>query len=157
QVLGFTGMDNQGLNGLERYYEKTLSGQKGRVMAERDARGRLVSTDNKQVKLSVDGESLITTLDTTLQHVAQVELQKAYDKYRCKAASIAVMNPKTGEILAMANFPTFDPNHFAQSSPDMWRDRIVNDEFEPGSTFKLVTALGALEEGVVNEDDKFFC
>lgn len=157
QVLGFTGMDNQGLNGLERYYEKNLSGKKGLVMAERDARGRLVSSDNKQIKQSEDGLNLVTTLDTTLQHVAQVELQKAFDKYRCKAASIAVMNPKTGEILALANFPTFDPNHFAQVSADVWRDRMVNDEFEPGSTFKLVTALGALEEGVVNEDDKFFC
>ncbi len=157
QVLGFTGMDNQGLNGLERFYEKNLSGQKGLVMAERDARGRLVPTDNKQVKQSVEGTSLVTTLDTTLQHVAQVELQKAFDKYRCKAASVAVMNPKTGEILAMANLPTFDPNHFSQVSSDVWRDRMVNDEFEPGSTFKLVTALGALEEGVVNEDDKFFC
>jgi cell division protein FtsI (penicillin-binding protein 3) len=157
QVLGFTGMDNQGLNGLERYYEKPLSGLKGLVMAERDARGRLVSSDNKQIKQSVDGLNLVTTLDTTLQHVAQVELQKAFDKYRCKAASIAVMNPKTGEILAMANFPTFDPNHFALAAPDLWRDRMVNDEFEPGSTFKLVTALGALEEGVVTEEDKFFC
>jgi cell division protein FtsI/penicillin-binding protein 2 len=157
QVLGFTGMDNQGLNGLERYYEKFLAGQKGQVKEERDARGRQVISDNEMKKQSVDGANLITTLDTTLQHVAQVELQKAFDKYRCKAASIAVMNPKTGEILAMANFPTFDPNHFSTYPPEIWRNRMVNDEFEPGSTFKLVTALGALEEGVVNEDDKFFC
>ncbi len=157
QALGFTGLDHQGLNGLERYYEKDLAGQKGLVMAERDARGRLVSSDNIQKKQSRDGLNVVTTLDATLQHVAQVELQKAFEKYRCKAASIAVMNPKTGEILALANFPTFDPNHFTSYSPELYRDRMVNDEFEPGSTFKLVTALGALEEGVVNEDDKFFC
>lgn len=157
QVLGFTGMDNQGLNGLERYYEKVLAGQKGRVKEERDARGRQVISDNEMKKQSLDGSNLVTTLDTTLQHVAQVELQKAFDKYRCKAASIAVMNPKTGEILAMANFPTFDPNRFSAYPSEIWRNRMVNDEFEPGSTFKLVTALGALEEGVVTEDDKFFC
>jgi cell division protein FtsI/penicillin-binding protein 2 len=156
-VLGFTGIDNQGLDGLERYYENILTGKKGLILTERDARGRVVLADNKSVKANVDGLNVVTTLDKTIQHIAQVELEKAYEKYRCKAASIAVMDPHTGEILALANYPNYDPNHFSDSPKEYWRDRMVNDEFEPGSTFKLIAAVGALEEGVVNEDDKFFC
>jgi cell division protein FtsI/penicillin-binding protein 2 len=157
QVLGFAGLDNQGLDGLERYYNSLLAGKKGLVMTERDARGRVVLADNQSVKAYVDGVNIETTIDETLQHIAQVELQKAYDKYRCKAASIVVMNPQTGEILALANYPTFDPNHFQAFSKESWKNRVVNDEFEPGSTFKLITAVGAMEEGVVSEEDKFFC
>ncbi len=156
-VLGFAGIDNQGLSGLERSYDGNLTGKKGFVMAERDARGRLVLADNKSVKASVDGLNVVTTLDKTIQHIAQVELEKAFEKYRCKAASIVVMDPHTGQILALANYPNFDPNHFNAVSGECWKDRVVNDEFEPGSTFKLIAAVGALEEGVVNEDDKFFC
>jgi membrane peptidoglycan carboxypeptidase len=84
-------------------------------------------------------------------------LEKAYEKFRCKAASIVVMDPATGEILAMANFPTFDPNRFGAYPSVSWKNRMVNDQFEPGSTFKLVAAAAALEEGLVNEDDRFFC
>ncbi|HUO56695.1 MAG TPA: penicillin-binding transpeptidase domain-containing protein [bacterium] len=157
QVLGFTGIDNQGLGGLECFYNRNLTGKKGQEMAERDARGRMVLADNKRVKAEKDGLNVVTTLDRNLQHVAQVELEKAYEKYRCKSASIAVMDPSTGEILAMANYPTFDPNHFDLAAKETWKNRMVNDEFEPGSTFKLITAVGALEEGVVNEEDKFFC
>jgi cell division protein FtsI/penicillin-binding protein 2 len=157
QVLGFTGMDNQGLDGLERYYDSVLSGKNGLEMAERDARGRLVSAGNQSVRTGADGLNIRTSLDQTIQHIAQVELKKAFEKFRCKAASVVVMNPSTGEILAMANYPTFDPNDFSHYSPEIWKNRVVNDEFEPGSTFKLITAVGALEEGVVNEDDKFFC
>ena len=157
QVLGFTGIDNQGLNGLENYYNKILTGKKGSEMTERDARGRTIMPDLKSVKAGADGLNIVTTLDKTIQHVAQVELAKAFEKYRCKAASIVVMNPATGEILALANYPTFDPNDFKDYSSESWKDRVVNDQFEPGSTFKLITAVGALEEGSVSEDDKFFC
>ncbi|HJT23884.1 MAG TPA: penicillin-binding transpeptidase domain-containing protein, partial [bacterium] len=156
-VLGFAGIDDQGLNGLEKYFDGPLTGKKGLMMAERDARGRVVLSDNKSVKASVDGLNVVTTLDTTIQHIAQVELGKAYEKYRCKAASIVVMDPHTGEILAMSDYPNFDPNHFAASPREDWNNRAVNEQFEPGSTFKLVAAAGALEEGAVNEDDKFFC
>jgi cell division protein FtsI/penicillin-binding protein 2 len=156
-VLGFTGIDDQGLDGLERYYDGSLRGHKGLVMTERDARGRVVLSGNKPVRANLDGLNVVTTLDKTLQHIAQVELEKAYVKFRCKAASIAVMDPKTGQILALADCPNFDPNHYGDFDKDCWRDRMVNNEFEPGSTFKLVAAVGALDEGAVNEDDKFFC
>lgn len=156
-ALGFAGLDNQGLDGLEKRYDGFLTGKKGLVLTERDARGRVVLSDNEQKKANVDGLNVVTTIDKTIQHIAQVELEKAFEKYRCKAASIAVMDPHTGEILALANFPDFDPNHYKSFPSEVWRDRMVNDSFEPGSTFKLIAAAGALEEGVVNEDDKFFC
>jgi cell division protein FtsI/penicillin-binding protein 2 len=156
-VLGFAGIDDQGLGGLEKYFDSYLTGKKGLVLAERDARGRMVLADNKSVKATEDGLNVVTTLDKTLQHIAQVELGKAFEKYRCKAASIVVMDPHTGEILAMSDYPTFDPNHFAQFPKEDWNNRVVNEQFEPGSTFKLVAAAGALEEGAVSEDDKFFC
>ncbi len=156
-VLGFAGIDDQGLDGLEREYNNSLTGKSGLVLTERDARGRVVLSDNETKMAAVDGLNVVTTLDKTIQHIAQVELEKAYQKYRCKAASIAVMDPRTGEILALANCPNFDPNHFNEAPGEYWKDRMVNDEFEPGSTFKLVAAVGALEEGAVNEDDRFFC
>jgi cell division protein FtsI (penicillin-binding protein 3) len=156
-VVGFAGIDNQGLDGLERLYDSTLKGKTGKLMAERDARGRLVIADNKKISAGTDGLNVVTTLDKTLQHIAQVELEKAYDKYKCKAASIIVMDPHTGELLAVANYPNFDPNYFKNYGKEIWSDRAVGDSFEPGSTFKLVTMAAALENGVVSEDDKFFC
>jgi cell division protein FtsI/penicillin-binding protein 2 len=142
---------------LEHYYNGLLTGKNGLTIASRDARGRTVLSDNKSVKASVDGLNVRTTIDKTIQHIAQVELAKAFAKYRCKAASVVVMDPSTGAILAMANYPTYDPNDFKHYSSETWKNRVVNDEFEPGSTFKLITAVGALEEGIVNEEDKFFC
>jgi cell division protein FtsI (penicillin-binding protein 3) len=156
-VVGFAGIDNQGLDGLERLYDASLKGKIGKVMAERDARGRVVIADSKKISAGTDGLNIVTTLDKTLQHIAQVELEKAYNRYKCKAASIIVMDPHTGELLAVANYPNFDPNYFKGYGKAIWSDRAVCDSFEPGSTFKLVTMAGALEEGVVNEDDKFFC
>jgi len=156
-VLGFVGMDHHGLGGLELQYDQALAEKRGLVLAGRDARGRIVPSDNKRVREGADGLNLVTTLDRTIQHLAQVELEKAFVKYRCKAASIVVMDPHTGEVLALANFPTFDPNRYKAYSPEVWKDRVVNDQFEPGSTFKLITAAAALEEGLVDEEEKFFC
>ena len=156
-VLGFAGIDNQGLDGLEKYYDPSLKGKIGMMRNERDARGRLVLADSEKITAGADGLNVVTTLDKTLQHIAQVELERAYDKFKCKAASIIVMDPKTGEILALADYPVFDPNHFQDYPKESWNDRAVNDAFEPGSTFKLVTMAAALEQGVVNENDKFFC
>jgi cell division protein FtsI/penicillin-binding protein 2 len=156
-VIGCSGVDNQGLNGLEWKYNKELEGKNGMVLAERDAWGRMVLAGNKEKRASSDGLNVVTTIDKTIQHIAQVELEKAFVKFRCKGASIMVMDPRTGEILAMANYPTFDPNHFSAFPKEFWKNRIVNDATEPGSTFKLIAAVGALEENVVNEEDKFFC
>ncbi|MGH7739297.1 MAG: peptidoglycan D,D-transpeptidase FtsI family protein, partial [bacterium] len=156
-VLGFAGIDDQGLDGLERFYNAALKGRTGRIMAERDARGHLVIAGNKKITPGREGVNLVTTLDKTLQHISQVELQKAYEKFHCKAGTIIVMNPHTGAILALANFPDFDPNNFDAYGKEIWSDRAVAAAFEPGSTFKIVTMTGALQDGTVNEDDRFFC
>lgn len=156
-LLGFTGIDNQGLAGLEREYQRTLTERRGLVLAGRDSIGRLLPSENKEKRAGVDGLNLVTTLDTTIQHIAEVELEKAFLKYRCKAASILVMDPHTGEILASANFPAFDPNRYAAYPKATWRDRVVQDQFEPGSTFKTILAAAVLEENLVSEEDRFFC
>ena len=154
-VLGFAGIDNQGLEGLEKCYDTYLSGKKGSQVSERDGLGKPILHTSKEK--AVDGLNLVTTLDRTIQHIAQVELEKAFFKYRCQSASIIVMDPKTGEILALANFPDYDPNHFKRFPRERWRNRCVDHTFEPGSTFKLVTAAALLEEGVVSEEDRIFC
>jgi cell division protein FtsI/penicillin-binding protein 2 len=154
-VLGFAGIDNQGLEGLEKRYDAYLSGKKGFQVAERDGLGKAVLRTSREN--AVDGLNVVTTLDRVIQHIAQVELEKAFLKYKCQSASIIVMNPKTGEILAMANYPDYDPNRFKSFPRERWRNRCVDEVFEPGSTFKVVTAAAAIEEGVVSEDDQIFC
>ena len=156
-VLGFTGRDNQGLEGLEARYEKTLAGRGGFTVTERDAHGKAVLARLGASRAPHDGMNVVTTIDKTIQHITQVELEKAFSKYRCQAATAAVMDPATGEILALANYPSCDPNHYQLYPVKQWMDRAVNMSFEPGSTFKLVAAVGALEEGVMTEDDKVFC
>lgn len=156
-VMGFTGRDNQGLEGLEAHFERVLAGKGGFSIVERDAHGRPVLARRGASKSAEDGLNVVTTLDKTIQHITQVELEKAFLKYRCKAATAVVMDPKTGEILALANYPACDPNHYQDVPVTQWLDRAVNQAFEPGSTFKLVTAVAALEEGVVTEEDRIFC
>jgi cell division protein FtsI (penicillin-binding protein 3) len=104
-----------------------------------------------------DGYDLVLTIDETIQFIAERELNAAFKKNNAKGASIIVMNPKTGEILALANRPTFDPNNVDKATIDSRRNRAISDYYEPGSVFKIVTASAALEEGKVKEEDKFFC
>jgi len=157
QVLGFTGVDNQGLNGLESRYESSLAGRGGYAVVERDARGKPVLSRGRGSRTPKNGLTVVTTLDRVIQHITQIELEKAFLKYRCQAASAIVMDPATGEILAMANYPSFDPNRYKAFSDETRQNRSVAHAFEPGSTFKLVTATAALEEGVLREDDRIFC
>jgi stage V sporulation protein D (sporulation-specific penicillin-binding protein) len=154
-VLGFAGIDNQGLEGLEKSYDAHLGGKKGYQVAERDGLGKPVLRTSRE--RAVDGLNIVTTLDRTLQHIAQVELEKAFNKFRCQSASVIVMDPKTGEILAMANYPDYDPNRYKEFPQERWRNRCVDHFIEPGSTFKLVTAAAALEEGLASEEDRIFC
>lgn len=157
RIIGFTGLDNQGLEGLEAHFDQVLAGKKGFSYIERDAHGRPVMARLSSSKAARNGLNVVTTIDKTIQHITQVELEKAFVKHQCKAASAVVMDPATGEILAVANYPSCDPNHYQSYPTRQWLDRSVNQAFEPGSTFKLVTAVAALEEGVLSEDDKVFC
>jgi len=154
--MGFAGMDNTGLEGLELYYNRYLKGGSGWVLFLRDARQKKLDIWEKMVA-ERDGYTLTTTLDEVVQFIAERELEKAYRTYHAKGASIIVMDPHTGAILAMANRPTFDLNSYTSADKDQMRNRSICDLFEPGSVFKIVTAAAALEEKKVNEGDKFFC
>jgi len=156
QIIGFAGLDNQGLEGLELYYNKYLKGAPGWALFLRDARQKKLDIWEKMV-LPKDGYDLVLTIDEVIQYIAERELDKAFKAYHAMAASIVVMDPHTGAILALANRPTFDPNDYAGVTKDQVRDRAICDLFEPGSVFKIVTASAALQENRVTETDKFFC
>ena len=156
-ILGFVGVDNDGLEGLELYYNDYLKGAAGLTIISRDAKGRRIESKEHLISSPLDGYDLVLTIDKYIQHIAERELETVYKKYKAKAAIIIIMDPSTGEILAMANRPTFNPNSFAKSSSDARRNRAVCDIFEPGSVFKIVTAAGAMEEGIVSPEDKIYC
>jgi cell division protein FtsI/penicillin-binding protein 2 len=156
QALGFAGLDNKGLEGLELYYDKYLRGESGWAFILRDARSKKLDI-YERIILPKDGYDLILTIDEVIQYIAERELDKVFRNYRARGASIVVMNPHTGEILALANRPTFDQNRHANATPDQIRNRSICDLFEPGSVFKIVTASAALEENKVREEDRFFC
>jgi len=155
QTIGFAGLDNVGLEGLELYYNEYLKGTSGWTVMLRDAKQNKLLSQN--LLLPKDGSELILTIDEFIQFVAERELERVYKIFKAKGASVIILNPKTGEILAMANRPTYDPNHPQVSNVDFRRNRALCDMFEPGSVFKIVAASAALEEGRFNESDRFFC
>ena len=173
KVLGFTGADNQGIIGLESKYETDLKGQDGSILTFTDARGREVE-DLEEFRLEpIPGDTLQITMDYNIQSYCMQAAQKAYLQKEAENVSIIVMNPQNGELLAMVNYPEFNPNDpftlteaYAQYVGtekendylnEMWRNPCVSDTYEPGSTFKIITTSAALEEGTVNVNDSFFC
>ncbi len=164
-VLGFTGMDNEGLEGLERAYDKNLRGVSGWVIAEKDAVGRTVFPGGPgfQYQLPKAGSDIILTIDEVVQHIAEKEMDSMLVTARARGGFCIVMNPKTGEILALAvrtvgrSRQSFNPNEPRRSSPEEWRNRCVTDAFEPGSIFKPVLAAAALEEKVAHPLERFDC
>lgn len=155
-VIGFAGLDNIGLEGVEVVYDKYLKGEAGWAFFLRDARQKKLDIWERMV-LPKDGYSVVLTVDEVIQYIAERELEKAFKTYHAKGASIMVMNPHTGAILALAGRPTFDLNRYTEAGNDQIRNRTICDLFEPGSVFKIVTAAAALEEKKVTEEDKFFC
>ena len=155
-IIGFSGMDNIGLEGLERSFNHYLKGSAGWAIFLRDARLNKLDIGEKMV-LPQDGMDLVLTIDEVIQYIAERELDKAFNDFHAKGASIVVMDPHTGRILALANRPTYDLNDHSGVSKDSIRNRAICDLFEPGSVFKIVTASAALEEKKVTESDVFFC
>ncbi|MFW6287803.1 MAG: stage V sporulation protein D [bacterium] len=154
-VLGFAGIDSQGLDGIELAYDKYLRGKAGRIEAERDAAGRSIPDGIREYVAPQNGYDLYLTIDEKIQYIAERELDKAMNEFQISGGTIIIINPKTGGILAMANRPDYNPNNFGDYSQKHWRNRAISDGLEPGSTFKIITAASALEEGVVNENDRF--
>jgi cell division protein FtsI (penicillin-binding protein 3) len=155
-VIGFEGSEGTGLEGIERAWDSHLAGAPGRAVAERDALGRDVTTAPLILKPATAGAGVSLTIDSTIQHIAEREIDAAYQRTRARAAMAVAMDPRTGEILALAIRPTFNPNSFGLATADEWRNRAVTDPFEPGSTFKVILAAAALEEGIVKPTDQFF-
>ena len=164
-VLGFTGMDNEGLEGLELAYDKTLHGVSGWVLAEKDAMGRTVFPGGPgfQYKLPKAGHDIILTIDEVIQHIVEKELDVALARARARGGVCIVMNPGTAEVLALAvrtltrSGQPFNPNEPQHYRPEDWRNRCVADAFEPGSIFKPVLAAAALEEKVVHPLERVDC
>jgi cell division protein FtsI (penicillin-binding protein 3) len=145
-VLGYVGVDNNGLAGIESAYDSQIRGKAGTVLVTNDARGRVFSRVERP---PTSGSSIELTIDKYLQHVAERELRAGVAENRAAGGSVVILDPSTGEILAMANEPTFNPNNFGESSEAARRNRAVQDLYEPGSTFKIVTASAAIEERVM--------
>jgi cell division protein FtsI (penicillin-binding protein 3) len=155
-VLGFVGRDDRGLEGVELANDKTLAGEAGLALVERDALGREMTGQPTILKAPTPGTGLVLTIDATVQYLAERELETAWRSTGAKGGMVLVMDPRTGEILAMAMRPTFNPNAYAIATAEQWRNRAVTDPFEPGSTFKAILAAAALEEGVVRPGDRFY-
>lgn len=157
-VLGFTGIDNQGLMGLELFYNEQLSGEKGRVSFYSDAKGNKIPSLSDEYKPPKDGLNLKLTIDSKIQSIVERELDIAVAKYNPDGGLAIAMNPNTGEILAMSNRPDFTPLNYNEYPPEIYnRNRPIWSQYEPGSTFKIITLTSALEEKVVDlEKDTFF-
>lgn len=156
-VLGISGVDNTGLEGIDNYYDKLVGGSKGRIVIEKDAANRNIPEATHKYISPVDGANLILTIDETIQYIAEREIEKVFKERGAKAAAVIVMDPSTGEILALASRPTFDPNHYGEYPDSNRRDFAINDAYEPGSTMKIITAAMAMEEKVVDGESRFFC
>lgn len=172
KVLGFTGSDNQGIVGLEVQYEEILKGTNGQILTMTDARGVELPDEGEGRKEPIPGKNLVLSIDVNLQEYAEQAAYRALEQKQADSVSVILMRPKTGEILAMVNVPEFDLNdpftisgstdgmmeqEILDARNQMWRNGCINDTYEPGSTFKIITASAALEEGVVTTADTFQC
>ena len=156
QVLGFTGTDNKGLEGLEYRFNEELAGKDVKIRIVKDATGKRVDTE-KRFKSRFAGNSLVLTLDKKIQFVTEQALEHTVTDQNAKSGLAVVMKPATGEILAMAHYPGFNPNRFQDFSQNRWRNRAVADQFEPGSVMKVFLAATALEKNISTPRSIFFC
>ena len=156
-VVGFCNIDSEGIEGIEMIYDKHLKGRSGYRVTKRDAMGREVVAFEEKYVPAIDGADVSLTIDYYIQYLAERSLDEAFRKYKAKGAMAVVMNPNTGEILALANRPTFDPNSVNPGQPEKHRNRAITDIYEPGSIFKMITAAAALAENKVTLTEKFDC
>ncbi|TRZ52686.1 MAG: penicillin-binding protein [Dehalococcoidia bacterium] len=157
QTIGFAGTDNVGLEGIEAYYNKYLTGRKGYKVIVRDAKGREVQAFGSTHIPPVNGFSVVSTIDEVIQHIADKALKKIIDKHKAKAGVALVMDPYNGDILALAMFPSYNLNEFHLAGDEQKRNRAITDYHEPGSVFKVITASACIDSGKVALSDNFFC
>ena len=155
-ILGFTGIDSQGLDGVELTFDNYLKGRSGSIVVEYDARGREIPYATHRFQKPIDGHNIYLTIDIVIQQIVERELERVMQETKAKAATMIAIEPHSGEILALANRPDYNPNHFAQYSPKLWRNIAVSNTYEPGSTFKIITTTAVLGEKVVTLKERFF-
>jgi cell division protein FtsI (penicillin-binding protein 3) len=155
-ILGYVDIDGNGIEGLEKYYDSILSGKKIKIESHKDAKGRRIFEDENALLALQDGQSITITIDKTIQYEAEKEAKKAVSEFNAKSASIIIAQVKTGEILALANYPNFNPNYFQSYSFESKRNRAITDMIEPGSTFKPLLVTLALEKGK-KPQSKIYC
>lgn len=156
-LLGFAGVDNQGLEGIEYSYDEILKGVDGAIQAEHDSKNNIIQQAIQEYQKPQDGYNIYLTIDENIQYFAERELDNLMNSETPpKAAAVLAMNPQTGEILAWANRPTYDPNHYQDYDAEHRRNMLITDTYEPGSTFKIITASAALDSGAVTVNDRFY-
>jgi cell division protein FtsI (penicillin-binding protein 3) len=156
-VIGYVGVDGEGLGGIEHSFDAQVRGRAGRVTLLRDARRGMYLVGGEGPNRPIDGNDVVLTIDSVVQFIAERALGRAVDQYRAADGVAIVMDPRDGRILAMASNPSFDPNRYRDFSPDDRRNRTVQDMYEPGSTFKIITASAGLEEGIVTPSQVLDC
>lgn len=158
QILGFVGIDNQGLANLELKYDSYLRGREGKLITEIDVRGRDILTSSlREIQTPSNGMNLTLTIDESIQYVAEKGIRNAVKKSKARSGVVIVMDVKTGEILALASYPDFDPNEYNRSKPENWYNRAITQSYEPGSTFKLVTIAAGLQENAITPKSPIYC
>jgi cell division protein FtsI (penicillin-binding protein 3) len=156
-LIGFVGLDSKGLEGIEFQYDALLNGESHVWTAARDALGREIAMGNVPFEKEDHYRNIVLTVDKSIQHIVETELDRGVEKWGAKGGMVIAMDPSTGKILAIASYPTFNPNQFIQYRSKSWRNGAISDVFEPGSLFKIFLAAAALEEQVVRPSDSFFC
>lgn len=156
QALGFTDIDNNGLSGVELEFDKELKGTDGYIIMQRDGLGRKRPTVDYPQLEPVNGNNIVLTIDLDYQSIAEEELRKGIERNNATGGLVVMQEPKTGEVLGMASYPSINPNKYAQADPAAMKNRVITDVFEPGSVFKLVTASAALEYHIIDPQQKFF-
>ncbi|MDD3627684.1 MAG: penicillin-binding protein 2, partial [bacterium] len=156
-VIGFVGDDNIGLEGIERHFNSALSGEEGTFNISFDGIRRCSKIFEKPIEPTRNGKDIYLTIDSSIQYFTYITIEKYVKKYNAKRGMVIVMKPSTGEILAMVNYPSFDSNNFSSTSKKFWKNSCIIDSFEPGSTFKVITAAALLESNKVNFSKKVYC
>ncbi len=156
-LLGFTGIDNQGLAGVELYYEEELRGRRGHFLIREDALGYEIPLTRQVTQGLVPGKDIVLTIDNIIQSIVENEISLALEENEARSVEALFMNPQTGEILALANKPDYDPNHYSDFSSFFRRNRVVHSIYEPGSTFKPFTVSAILQEGLITMKETIYC
>jgi cell division protein FtsI (penicillin-binding protein 3) len=157
QVVGFTRSDNAGGYGLELSWDNLLRGKPGMAIMQKTGRSRIFASPHHSIRKAVNGADLVLTIDSRYQRIAQQELEQTVAQYGAKSGSVVIMNPATGEVLAICSAPTFDANAWSNYSDSAWKLNAITDQYEPGSTFKLVSMAAMLDTGFKTENDRVFC